>query len=404
MTDIRLALFTDTYAPQMNGVARTLALLADAVRERGGAVRVYTCTDPAITKVEPGVYRAPSIALPFYKELRCGLPSLDRIERDLREFQPTMVHAASPFAMGLAGRRLAQRLSVPFVTSYHTSLSAYAGYYKLGWLAKPGWRFLKWFHNSGLRTYCPTIAVQRELTKRGFDRLAVWSRGVDGARFTPRKRSRSMRMRMGGSDETMIVAYVGRIAKEKGIDLMLGASRMLEGDAHFRFAFAGDGPVLDECRARAPYTARFVGRLDGEELAAFYASADMFVFPSTTDTFGNVLVEAMASGLPIVAADTAQAREVAGAAAYYYNDVVNSSLAEAIVAIASHRDVSRQLASNALARARIFRWDAVFDALIGDYQYLLATPPTPDAPLPVGTPHFGQPAPGTKLGVDSLRT
>lgn len=368
MTDLRLALFTDTFAPQMNGVARTLNRLVSTVRERGGSVRIFTCTDPQVKVIDADVRRYPSIAVPVYPELRLSIPSMRQVERDLRDFAPTLIHAATPFGVGLAGRRAARTTGIPFVTSYHTSFSAYASFYHLGWLARSGWEFLKWFHNSGQRTYCPTRTVQRELAERGFENLFVWSRGVSAERFSPANRSRAMRMRMGGADDAVIVAYVGRIAKEKGIDHLLAAANELADVASIKFAFAGDGPHLEQCRSIAPPSVTFLGRLEGEELAAFYASADVFVFPSVTDTFGNVLLEAMASGLPIVAADTPTTREVVGDAACYYPGSSARGLVEPLLSLTSERWLGRHLAGIGLARSRQFRWDAVFDSLIADYE------------------------------------
>jgi glycosyltransferase involved in cell wall biosynthesis len=371
VTELRLALFTDTYSPQVNNVARTLPLLVEAVRHRGGHVRVYTTSDPAATVATSDVHRYTSAPVPLNGDLRFALPQKARVLQDLHDFAPTLVHAATPFGMGLVARQVARELSVPFVTSYHTALSDYASSYHVGWLSRLGQQYLRWFHNSGIRTYCPTMAMQRELTMHDFTHLAVWGRGVDGNCFAPAKRSRAMRMRMGGSDDAMLIAYVGRIAKEKGIDHLVDAARQLAFDSHYRFAIAGDGPGLDDYRAVAPESVHFMGRLEGDDLAAFYASADAFIFSSATDTFGNVLLEAMASGVPILAADASPSREIVGGAAYYYASNRDTALAEAILGITSDRDVSRQLAVAGLSRSRHFRWDAVFDALIGDYRRIV---------------------------------
>ncbi len=367
MTDLRLALFTDTYAPQINGVTRTLARLVSAVERRGGEAQVFTSTDPGAPLPGESTRRYRSIAVPFYRDLRLSMPGSARINRDVARFAPTLVHAATPFGLGIAARRAAAAVDLPFVTSYHTSFSEYARFYKLGLLAGAGWQFLRWFHNAGSRTYCPTMAVRRDLEARGFANLAVWGRGVDRTRFSPKRRSRAMRIRMGGAD-SIIVAYVGRVAREKGVDQLLTAMHSLSHVRALQFAFVGDGPHLDECRRVAPATATFLGRLDGDELAAAYASADILVFPSLTDTFGNVLLEAMASGVPILAADTPVTREVVGSAATCYAASDPSALCEALVALASNRDNARRLAQAGLVRSRLFQWDLVFDALIADYE------------------------------------
>jgi glycosyltransferase involved in cell wall biosynthesis len=364
---MRLALFSDTFAPQLNGVARTLRTLVDEVHGRGGEVRVFTTSDPR-AESSPGVERWASTPCPSYPELRLSAPNTRRALEALKAYAPTVVHAATPFGLGISGRAAAQRLGIPFVSSYHTSFGAYARFYGLSPLEEPVWSMLRSFHNSGLRTFCPTHAIRRELEVKGFTGVHVWGRGVDRRRFTPLKRSRVMRERMGGTERHMVVAYVGRIAREKGLDHLLDAARRLAtADAKVVFAFAGDGPHLGQCRREAPGTCRFLGRLEGEELAAFYASADIFVFPSETDTFGNVLLEAMATGLPMVAAATAPSREIAGRAAVWYPPNDGSLLAHSISELAWSASRRRELGGLALARAANHSWDVVFDAMFAEY-------------------------------------
>lgn len=368
-SDHRVAIFTDTYAPQMNGVARTLARLADAIARRGGAVRIYTTTDPASAPVD-NVVRFPSVSFPMYGDLRMAIPAQARVLDELRRFRPTIAHIATPFGVGLAGRSAARALRLPWVSSYHTSFSAYAAHYGVPWLSKPLWAFLRSFHNSGARTYCPTFAIRDELQGHDFERVHVWSRGVDRTRFAPEKRSAEMRQRMGASPDDIVVAYAGRIAREKGLDDLIGAAALLAGSpagARVRFAFAGEGPFLEELRGRAPASCTFVGRLEGDALAAFYASAELFAFPSLTDTFGNVLIEAMASGLPVVAAGAANNREVSGAAGRFYTGGDVAGLAANIVELAANDALRAERAHVATLRAAEFDWDAIFDGLMAGY-------------------------------------
>ena len=186
-TGLRLALFTDTALPQLNGVTRTLHRLVRTVQARGGEVLTLTTTDRDVIE-DPAVRRYSSIPFWAYPQLRLAAPGRSAVMRELRDFEPTLVHAATPFGVGLAGRAAARRLGVPFVSSYHTSFSAYAEFYGLGSLAAPGWPYLRWFHNRGLRTYCPTRAVQDELEMHGLRNTRLWGRGVDTARFSPRHR------------------------------------------------------------------------------------------------------------------------------------------------------------------------------------------------------------------------
>lgn len=369
---LRVALFTDTYAPEMNGVARTLERLYDALITRGAEVRVFA---PHPTEPSPraNVIHVPSVSFWAYPELRIAFPVSVRIGRELRDWSPTLVHAATPFSMGLAGRTVSRRLGLPLVTSYHTSLSEYAKFYNLGAVSGIGWRYLRWFHNSGAVTFVPTRAIADDLTARGFMNLAIWGRGVDPERFHPRWRRSETRAALGATDDHIVVAYVGRIAREKGIDVALdGMRQVLAARRDVIFAVAGGGPYEHGARQRAPAGTFFAGRLTGAPLSEFYASADLFVFPSTTDTFGNVILEAMSSGLPVVGADVASTREVMGEGSgltFPAGDA--NAFARCVLELVD--DPTRRLAAReaALRRAAVSTWTEVFDRLLADYRQVV---------------------------------
>jgi glycosyltransferase involved in cell wall biosynthesis len=382
---VRLALFTDTYTPQLNGVSRTLERLVGEVAARGGEARVYTTTDPGVRDGvgdSAEIWRRPSVPFWAYPQLRVAAPILGRIYHDLRAWQPTLIHAATPFGMGLAGRGCARALDVPLVTSYHTSFNEYARFYRLGALSRPGWSFIRWFHNGGSRTYVPTHAVLDELRELGFARLAIWGRGVETNRFNPAFRSGAWRARLGATDDTVVVAYVGRLAAEKGLDTLLGAMTRLAPRAPggvsdgppIVFACAGDGPYADRCRRAAPPppSAHFVGRLEGRDLSEFFASADIFVFPSATDTFGNVLLEAMASGLPVIGADSGPTNELlsdGGGFTIPRGDA--NTLATAIDRLARDPAARARMTTRGLAYASRCSWDRIFDELVADYRSVI---------------------------------
>jgi glycosyltransferase involved in cell wall biosynthesis len=372
---LRVALFSDTYPPQVNGVARTLARLADAIRARGGAVRVF-CTDDPDAEAHPDIVRYPSTPFWAYPQLQMALPRFPRAKAELAAWQPTLVHAATPFGVGLSGRHAARALGLPFVTSYHTSLSAYARFYHLGALSEPGWAFLRWFHNSGRRTYCPTVAIQREIEAHHFTHTAIWSRGVETARFSPRFRSAALRAQLGADDDTLLVTYVGRIAVEKGLPVLARAITEVlatRGARHVRFALAGDGPYMAEMRALVPSDVTFVGMLQGEALSEFYASGDVFVFPSVTDTFGNVLMEAMASGVPIIGAEAGPTRELVGDdRGVLFPEGDAGACARAILAMADAPDARQQMATAGQQYAGARSWDVIFDELVTDYRRVVA--------------------------------
>lgn len=373
---MRLALFSDTFLPQSNGVSHMLRRLVDETQARGGSVRVYTASVPGVAPSDGRIVRRfPSVPCPFDPELRISRPTTDAIVRDLREYQPDLVHAATPFGLGLAGLRASRALRIPLVTSYHTNFSAYAQLHRLSALRSPVWRYLRWFHDSGRRTFCPSQAALHDLRGRGFRRLAMWSGGVDSTRFDPAHRARAVRRWLGVGDDGLVVAYAGRIRREKGLDTLLSAMACLR---HLRsdlvFAFAGDGPYLDHCRRVAPGRAVFLGRLEGEELSTFYASSDIAVFPSSIDTFGNALVESMASGLPVVAADCAATREILGAAGTYHAAGDGAQLANAIIELVVNPARRNALARVSRLRARQFDMRHSFDGLFAEYEVVLGEP------------------------------
>lgn len=379
---LRLALFTDTFSPQVNGVARTLERLVTAVERRGGAVYVETVDSPGAV-AQARVRRAPSVPFWAYPQLRIAAPSARGVAERLARFRPSLIHSTTPFGVGLAGRTAARALEVPFVTSYHTSFTHYLAHYGLSALDRVAWPYLRWFHNSGRRTFVPTHAVAQELAARGFDGLRIWSRGVDTERFAPRWRARSMRARMGAHDGTFVVAYVGRLAPEKGVDTALEAMRMVlaRHGARVRFVLAGDGPAEARCRASAPDGTWFAGALSGDDLSAFYASADAFIFPSATETFGNVVLEAMASGLPVVAPDRGATTEFAheGTALDFPAGDAHA-LAGRVEWLLRDQRLWHSLRAAGLAEAQRRTWDAVWDRLVGDYRVaagLVAPVPEP---------------------------
>lgn len=368
---LRVALFTDTYAPQLNGVTRTLERLVHAVESRGGAVRVYTVDDPGAVP-DARVVRYPSNAFWAYPQLRIAVPRRRDVLADVAAWEPTLAHVTTPFGVGLAGRHAARTLGIPLVSSYHTSFGEYLRHYGLQALDGIAWPFLRWFHDGGLRTLAPSRAVAAELRAQGFQRVGVWGRGVDPQRFHPRFRSATMRREMGAGPDDLVVAYVGRIAPEKGVRDALSAMREVTARRpDVRFAIAGDGPDEAHCRRIAAPGTWFAGALHGERLAAFYASADAFVFPSTTETFGNVVLEAMASGLPVIAPDVGATLELADArSAALFRGGDATALRDAVLAVLADAPRRAALRDAGLAVAATRSWDAIWDGLLAEYRAL----------------------------------
>ncbi|MEK0430235.1 MAG: hypothetical protein RL139_39 [Gemmatimonadota bacterium] len=374
---LRLALFTDTYTPQVNGVARTLDHLVRAIEARGGAVHVETVAMPGAAPA-PQVRRAASVPFWAYPELRVAAPSAGAAERRLARFAPTLVHAATPFGVGLAGRGAARRRGVPMVTSYHTTFADYLAHYRLGALDHLVWPFLRWFHNSGRRTFVPSETIRRELAWQGFDGLRLWSRGVDTTRFAPVHRDATMRGAMGAGPEDFVVAYVGRLAPEKRVPAVLDAVRLLQArfGPRVRLAIAGDGPDRQQLQRLAPPGTWFAGMLEGRALSAFYASSDAFAFASDTETFGNVVLEAMASGVPVVAPDRGATTEFAHArSALLFPAAAPEALAGQLARLLMDPALRLALSRLGRAEAESRSWDAVWDRLVEDYREVSAPAP-----------------------------
>ncbi len=366
---VRLALFSDTFPPQMNGVSRTLERLVAAARERGAAVRVFTTADPDQAPHGPDEVRWKSIPFWAYPQVRLSAPRVAAARAALSAWSPTLVHVATEFGVGLAGRLAAVSLELPLVTSYHTSFTAYAQFYQLGALEGFGWRYFRWFHSAAARTFTPTEAIKAEVEAHGFRHVGIWGRGVDGDRFDPSFRSLEWRRHLGIADDAMLVLYVGRIAKEKGLEHVLNAMLALEADpGRIRFVFVGDGPYDAELRAAAPRDAIFTGRLNGVALSTAYASSDAFLFPSVTDTFGNVLLEAMASGLVVVSADAGNTRELVGTERGVIVPVdVPGAIARELSRLEQDRVTHDAIRTAAQSWARERTWTRVWNGLFAEY-------------------------------------
>jgi glycosyltransferase involved in cell wall biosynthesis len=366
---LRLALFSDTYPPQINGVAPTLARLVKAVESRGGAVQVVTVSDPEATG-DPQVERWPSIPFWAYPQLQMAAPRRDKALDLIERWKPNLIHSTTEFGVGLGGLFGAREKRVPFVSSYHTHFTAYLRHYKLSVLDAIGWPYLRWFHNAGRMTWAPSEIVRAELEGNGFRNTRVWSRGVDPDQFHPKFRSDELRRQLGVAPDGVLAVYVGRLAPEKGIHVALEAMRQVlaRGDGKVSFALAGHGPDEARCRATAPPGTIFMGRLTGRALSEFYASADIFVFPSITETFGNVVLEAMSSRLALVAPDLGATTELATTeTALQFPSQDPAALADRVERLVRDPALRRRISDAAFAVAATRTWDAVFDRLVADY-------------------------------------
>ena len=302
---------TETYAPEINGVALTLGHLVEGLRARGHVVSIVRprqrVADPATGPHDPALTLVRGLPLPGYGALRFGLPAGDRLRERWARPRPDVVYVATEGPLGWSALRTARLLGIPVRAGFHTNFHRYARHYRAGWLQHGIARYLRSFHNRTDGTLVPTAELRDHLRAAGFRNLAVLGRGVDGRRFSPARRSAVLRRTWGASESDVVALYVGRVAPEKNVDLAVRAYHaMREIDGRMRLVVVGDGPSRPALQEALPDVC-FRGVLTGEPLAEHYASADVFLFPSATETFGNVTLEAMASGLVVVAYDYAAA-------------------------------------------------------------------------------------------------
>jgi glycosyltransferase involved in cell wall biosynthesis len=310
---MHIAMVTETYPPEVNGVARTVALMAEGLRALGHSIQLVRPrqggADAALASANYQELLRPGIPIPRYTQLKMGLPSRRALLRAWRERPPDVVHIATEGPLGWSALAAARRLGLPVASDFHTNFHAYSEHYGVAWLARPVAAVLRNFHNRCDCTMVPTDEMAGELARLGFARLRVVGRGVNAQTFSPQKRRAALRAQWGARDEDLVALCVSRFAPEKNFPLVIEAyEAMRRASPATRLVLVGDGPLLAQLR-KADTGSVIAGRLVNGELSAHYASADVFLFPSVTETFGNVTLEAMASGLAVVAYRYAAARQ-----------------------------------------------------------------------------------------------
>lgn len=308
---MRIGIVSETWPPEINGVALTVHSLATGLAGRGHHIDLVRPSQPQRTDDEPGIeeLHTRGIALPNYPGVRLGLPAGRRLRRRWSRQRPDVVYIATEGPLGWSALRMARQLGIPVATGFHTRFDHYASDYGIGWIVPVVRAHLRRFHQRAASTLVPTEALADELAGLGVHNARLLRRAVDTALFHPDRRDPSLRAQWGVSDDTPVVIYVGRIALEKNLEL---AVRTFEAVRQripaARYVWVGDGPERAALQAAHPDYI-FAGMQRGEALARHYASADIFPFPSLSETFGNVILEAMASGLPVVGYDTGAAHE-----------------------------------------------------------------------------------------------
>ena len=310
---LRIAVVTETWPPEVNGVAVTLAKLVQGLSHRNHDVQLIrprqTKTDGQLndTNLEEVLMRG--MPIPRYPELKLGLPSKKTLVKTWTLRRPDVVHIATEGPLGWSALQAAKVLKLPVTSDFRTNFQSYSKHYGVGWLRKPIVAYLRKFHNATACTMVPTNELKRTLSENGFVNLKVVSRGVDTKLFNIGRRSTQLRHSWGANEHTKVLISVGRMAPEKNLEQVLRTYESLRLiDTQLKLVMVGDGPLREQFQQRHPNII-FPGMLSQTELAAYYASSDLFVFPSQTETFGNVTLEALASGIPVLAFDCAAARD-----------------------------------------------------------------------------------------------
>jgi phosphatidylinositol alpha 1,6-mannosyltransferase len=381
MTPVRVALFSGAYNHIADGVSRTLNRLVGHLEASGLDVRVFapTVAHPQVEHVGTLV-PVPSIAIPGRPDYRLSLGITPSVRRQLDEFRPSLVHIATPDLLGLQALFFARRRRIPVVASYHTHFASYLRYYRVTLLEPAVWKYLRWFYRQCEHVYVPSDSMIDVLHQHGMDaHLKLWARGVDTERFSPTSRSRSWRKELGLEDDDVVIGFVSRLVLEKGLHRMLEILETLEQrGVRFRVLIAGDGPARPELEDRLP-SAVFTGYLEGEDLARAYASSDVFLFPSDTETFGNATLEAMASGLPVVCADASGNRTLVahGESGYRVSADDTDGFVDALAELIQTPELRSRLGAAGFQRAQSYSWPSVLDTIVGYYSEVLGRDVSP---------------------------
>ncbi|MFP4138142.1 MAG: glycosyltransferase family 4 protein [Halomonas sp.] len=365
---MRLSLVSETWAPDINGVAHTLGHLGQALVARGHRLQLIR-PRPVTPASAPGVeeeLQLPGIGVPGYRQVRIGLPAGRRLASLWQAAPPDVIYLATQGPLGWSAQRIARRLGLPTVAGWHTNFDHYCRDYGVPWLTPLVERRLRTFHNRSTATLVPTRALADHLAARGFADLRVMARGIDAERFSPAHRDEALRRRLGAGPHTPVALYVGRLAPEKNLDLLRDAFLTMQAARpDLRLVIVGDGPCRHALTRRLP-DAHFTGFVPAADLSRYYASADLFLFPSLSETWGNVVAEAMASGLAVVTyAHAAGAELIAtGQDGLAVPPGDADAFREAAVALCQEPARWARLGREARRRALALSWSSIADTFI----------------------------------------
>jgi phosphatidylinositol alpha 1,6-mannosyltransferase len=369
---LRIAFVTETFLPRVDGVTNTLRHVLSHLAKRGHDALMFAPKGSPARYAGTRIISFDGLSFPPYPDFKLISPTA-KLSQHWRDFQPDLVHVVNPIMLGIGAIRRARIMRLPIVASYHTDVPGFARQWRLGFFSGLMEKYLRWMHNQAHLNLCPSEYTRLQLEGAGYLRLKVWSRGVDTQLFHPQQRSSTWRKRLTNNHETKFtLLFVGRLGHEKRIDWI---KPVLDALPQLCLAIVGDGPArahLQSVFANTPTT--FLGALHGEDLAQAYASADCFIFPAANETFGNVALEAMASGLPVITANAGGQTEfcVHGKNALLFDAHSKADLVARVQEIVGRVSFARGLAQAGRATALARNWDGVLDGLIESYETVLA--------------------------------
>ncbi|SFK02550.1 Glycosyltransferase involved in cell wall bisynthesis [Halobacillus dabanensis] len=371
---MKVAIFTDTYEPQVNGVAKTLKRWTDFLEKQDVTYRLFAPDTSDQQDYSESIRRFFSLPFWLYPECRLALFKVSEIKNELEAFQPDLIHIVTPFTIGLAGLYYGKKMNIPIVGSYHTHFDQYLDYYKLSFLSPFFWKYMRWFHQSFRKTFVPSIQTKKELEQQGFPNIALWKRGVDSEQFQPVV-TNSMKNDIFPFSAPYLLTYVGRLAPEKGLDILMEVSRRIPPhlNEHIHWLLVGNGPMYGQLRKQAPANMTFTGYISGTVLSQIYARSTLFIFPSKTETFGNVVLEALASGTPAIVSKAGGVQEIVD------NEKTGilcepdhpQAFSEAVIHLLSNPVKLTNMSKNARQEALGRSWEEVFKKLLLDYESVL---------------------------------
>ncbi len=374
----KIAVVTETYPPDINGVAHTLSKIVEGLQARGHDLWLIRPKQQAQhTAVQSAHFQevlVKGVPIPFYSELRMGLPAKRELHRLWAKQRPDIVHIATEGPLGWSALQVARKLKLPVSTDFRTNFHAYSQHYGIGWLSGAIRAYLKKFHNRADITMVPTNMLKQELQAKGFERVHVVPRGVDTSQFSPRYRSQVVRDAWGLAATDQAMLYVGRLAAEKNLGLVIQSYLQAKKDSpRLRLVLVGDGPMRESLQQQYPEIV-FAGYRSGADLAAHYASADVFAFASLTETFGNVTLESMASGLAVVAFKHAAAGQCIrhGENGMCVDSESPEDFVKAVCAVVQAPSLQASLAKEALLTAKTLDWPGVVERTEALFRQVMA--------------------------------